>query len=271
MVTTEETLEEASAVVDEVIEVAPEVAAPEPDRWAEFDGPATGIPVEEAPTAEVEEPAPPPAAEAVVSEPAPAIPPPIDPRVQQELDTLRQQAANDRAQLVQRETQAHEQEDLANFQTSVAQLQKELEEQDGLTPERAAALAQRELGAVWRAYQAEKQANARIGEAEAKVQVALILAEQHKVPVTELLRHNTPQAMQQAAQGITAQSAQAARITELEAQVAKLTKSGVPAQTFAQGVTEGSGQSVTPDNIDALYLKDPVRYGAAYRKFLANG
>jgi len=270
MVTTEETQVEVAEAPEVVIGATPEAAVPEPDRWAEFDGIIPGTPIEETPVAE-EVVAPEVPAEAPVETPTEPLLPHIDPRIQQELDTLRQQTAQANAQLAQREAQAREQEDFASFQASTAKLQKELEEQDGLTPERALAISQRQLGAAWRAYQAERQAAARDAEREARIQVAIRMAEQHKVPVMELLRHTTLPAMQAAAQQLTTQSAQDARIRELEAQVNKLTKGTVTPQQFAQGVTEGSGTAVTPDTIDALYLKDPVRYGPAYRKFLAQG
>ena len=260
MVTAEQELTVSSAAVPEVI-VAPEVVAPEPDRWAEFDGTTTGIPVE-APVAEAGE-ATPPVAEIVAPEPAPVIAPPIDPRVQQELDTLRRRDS-------QREAQVLDQENQRGYQTAVDQIQKDHEDQDSLTPQRAQEIAQRYIGAEWRAYTAERNAQQQLTQIVQHFQNAIQLSEQHKVPIRSLLRYNSLQEMQQAVAGIGAQNAQTTEIANLKAQVAKLTKGSVPAQTFSPGVTEGSGTAVTPDNIDALYLKDPVRYGPAYRKFLAN-
>lgn len=262
MVTTADPSAAPSQPAPPVSEAAPEVVRPESDRWAEFDGtvptPETGIPA--APAAEPVAVAPEPSVAA-----APEVPPAVDPRVQQELDALRQE----RQQWAEREAHVREQEDIAGFQTAVGQLAKELEETDGLTPERAQAIAQRQIGVAWQAYQADKVARTQIAGTNAKVLVAAHIAEQFKVPVTALLQYNTPGAMHAAAQHMTNQNAQAAEIVALRAQIAKLTKAAVPAQTFAQGVTVGSGATATPDNIDELYSKDPNRWEATYRRFLA--
>ena len=258
---------EAVASDEVVIEDALESAQPQPDPWAEFDGLTEGTPVEATETPEATASEEPTAIEAVAATEAPAeLPAPaLDPTVAE----LRQRVADTQAQLAQLEARGREQEESANLQTAFAQRQKELEEQEGITPERARAIAEREVGAAWRAFQAERAAQNRVAEAEARVQVAIILAEQHKVPLTELLKHATLPAMQAAAQQLQAQSTQTAKITELETQLAKLTQGRIPPQAFSQGVTEGSGVRVTPDNIDELYLRDPSRYGAAYKKFLA--
>jgi len=227
-----------------VSEVTPEVVVPESEPWrrAEFDSttPEAGEPT--APVAEV--PAPP-----VVPTPTPA---PIDPRIQQELAALRQQVSQDRAQLAQRETQVQEQENQRIFETAVTQLQKELEEQDGMSPERAQIRAQREIGAAWQAYQAERNAQIRITDANAKIEVATIIAEQHKVPVRTLLQYNTPQAMQEAAERVTTQNTQAAEIAELKAQIAKLTRGSVPAQQYALAAGAMAGNPT----LEALAAKD---------------
>lgn len=210
-------------------------------------------PVAETPVAEVETAAP--ETETLLTEVTDAAPiarpslPPIDPRIQAELVTLRQQAA-----------QAKEREDNAAFQTALTHRQRELEEQDGLAPERAQAIAQQEIGAVWKAYQLERQTQSRIAEAEARVEVATILSGQHGVPIRELMRHATLPAMLAAAEQATAQSSQAKEIASLKAQVAKLTKESVPAQRFssAQGaLTPASNRATKLDRyIDGEALSD---------------
>jgi len=208
------------------------------DAGGELEAPVADAPVAEALVEDV-----------VADVPADTVPSPasesspIDPRVQEELTLLRTQAANDRAALAQRDAQAREQQDTAGFQAAMTHRQKELEEQDGLAPERAQAIAQQEIGAAWKAYQIERHAQSRIAEAHARVEVATILSEQHGVPIKELMRHATLPAMLSAAQQATAQNAQAKQIAELTAQVAKLTKDQVPA---GQHFDSGPGALLAP-------------------------
>lgn len=237
-------------------------------------GPLTGAPVPEVAPLETQPvpetlPETPPVAEATPSPTPPPSPPAPDTGLRQALDILRQRLSQERAQLSQREAVAREREAWAVAQNAQSALAKELEEQEGLTPERAAALAQRQIGMIWQAYQSQQQAQTATDELHAKVQVAEIMSGQYAIPVSELLRYDSPEAMQAAGERMKAQNAQATRIAQLEAQVAKLTKGAVPAQPFSQGIVGGDGSTATPDNIDALYLKDEARYADVYRKFLA--
>lgn len=234
MVTTEENLAGPSVVVPEVTAQAAVV---------------------ETPVAQAEITSPP-AAEVTVPEPiTPAVPEtplPIDPRVQQELDVLHQQMSRERTQLAQREAQLLEQENQRGFQSAVAQLQRELEEQDGLTPERAQVRAQREIGAAWQAYNAEQNARRQMVGIVRHVQLAAELSDRHKIPITSLLQYPTTEAMQDAVGRVAAQNAQAARIAQLEAQVAKLTKGTVPPQSYATGAGPVAGNP----SLEALAAKD---------------
>ena len=191
------------------------------------EAPVAEAPVAEEPTAPVEEGAPP--------APPPVVAPPIDP-IRQEMDALRQQVTQSTAQLAQREAQALDQENARGFQAAVAALQTEMAEQEGLAPERAQAIAQRVIGADWRAYNAERNAQNQVAEVSAKFQVAIQLAEQYKVPVDSLLQHNSPQAMKEAAERVAAQGKLEARLAAVEAENAQLKKGQLPSgQRFESG------------------------------------
>ena len=199
--------------------------------------------------------APAPSAESIPPAPPAEAPPAIDPRIQQELDTLRQQSLRDREQLRRSESQALEQENRSAFQAAVTARQAELEDQEGITPERANAIAQREIGMAWRTYQAELAVSRAETQAEAKIRVAAHYAEQYKVPVVELMSYNTPTAMQKAAETMTAASKTEARLAALEAENIALKKSKVPAQNFMSGTGSGGTRGNSREAIRDRYVE----------------
>lgn len=244
---------QTSPEVDEVsLEQEPKVGiGPLEDRSAEIEVEGTSPPVPSAP------PTP-------LAPPTPPAPPIADVRVQQEWDTLRQE----RARLAQQEAVAREKDDWATLQTAQSQLARELEEQEGLTPERAAVMAQRQLGAIWQAYQVQRQAQANVSASQAKMLVAEYIGRQYSLPVSALLQYNSPEAMQAAAQQLTEQGKTEARVAALERENAALKKAAVPsgqvwetgrAGARRQGGREAlrdryiNGESLTPQEKASLF------------------
>jgi len=67
-------------------------------------------------------------------------------------------------------------------------------------------------------------------------------------------------------------SALAAELKAMEARVGgAAAPSPLPDRVSPSAQGTGSGEAVTKDNIDALYVKNPEKYGEAYAKFRASG
>jgi hypothetical protein len=135
-----------------------------------------------------------------------------------ELDILRQQ------------NQAYEQQlQQAALAQVRAQLDKETQEAtanleaQGLLPEQAAAIANRERASREQAIGAQQQMTAQADYFQGKMNAALYYAQKHNVSAQELMQHNTPQAMETAALGQS-------KVSALEQQVAALRRGSVPPQ-----------------------------------------
>jgi hypothetical protein len=211
--------------------------------------------VEEAPVAEVtpavaEVPVP---TTPIPAQVTPVVAPVVPPAVQQYIAKLEQQTQ-----------EAKSKEDIRVLETTVAQYAKQLEEQQGLTPEQARYIADREGQRLYQQYQTEQFR-------QGQINAAFEIGKEFGVDPRTLMNLPTPDAMKEAAKAATAQNTLASEVEKLRAEIAALKKGNVPAQAFASGAVSGDGAKLTADNIDAMYLKDPVRYGEAYRIFLRTG
>ncbi len=216
-------------------------------------------PVSTAPV--VEQPATPVAA-APTPTPTPPVPA-VAPEVQEYIKRLEQQ--NQTAQ-VQEETRV--------LQGAVAQyaqrLAGEAAVEYGITAEQALPFVQKIANQqgdfAHQQYQAERF---RQGQIEAAFQIAAENgADQRSLQIfRSIMNLPSPDAMKAA----IGQNKLASENATLKAEIERMKKAGVPAQAFASGAVGGDGGKPTKDNIDALYLKDPDRYSAVYRKFLATG
>lgn len=210
------------------------------------------------PTAPVQVPS---AVEPVATKPAePPVTPAsvVPPEVQQYITRLEQQN-----QLAQQQTERQV------LDTTVAQLAQRLAQEAateyGITPEQALPFVQRiakQQGDILYSHYTEGRFR------QGQFNAAFEIGKQHGVDPRILMNLPTPEAMIAAAQQASGQSKADARVAALEAEIAKLKKASVPAQTFASGTVGGDGGRITKDNIDGLYMKDPERYGDVYRKFL---
>lgn len=193
------------------------------------DGEGAETPVQAAPTVPATPTAPAPAAQPTAQAPvapvAPVAPAAPDLAAQQETERLRQQVAE-----YQRKVQ--EQEDEHALQTNVQQYKSYLENTLGLEANQAAAIAAQRGEDLKRQYELQRQGERQVAEAQAKVTVASRMAEQYKVPIQALLAYNSPQAMEQAAKGMQAQSTQAAEMKRMQDEINALKKQTIPAQNF---------------------------------------
>ena len=188
---------------------------------------------------------------------APAAPAPVAPAVPPET----QEYIKRLEQLTQT---AQVQEDARALERAVAQHAQRLETEQGLTPEQAQAIAKERGDLVYQQYQAEQF---RQGQFIAALEIGKELGVDPRI----LMSLPTPDAMRAAALAATGQNKLAAENATLKAEIDRLKKGSVPAQSFASGAVGGDGGKPTADNYDGLYLKDPERYGAGYRRFLATG
>lgn len=181
-----------------VVETAPPQAPPSPPP-AEPTGPATA-----------QQPAPPPA-EAVAPVVPPTPPAPvITPEVQQYIESLERQ---------------NDQRVIEEF---TANLATQLENEQGLTPEQAKWVANREGQQAYRAYHAERLR-------QGQVNAAFEIGGAFRVDPRQLMHLPTPEAMVQAATAATAQTQFETRLKALETENAALKKRLAPPQQFATG------------------------------------
>lgn len=113
-----------------------------------------------------------------------------------------------------------------------------------------------------RAVAAEQREQNVRKETEAKIFTATKMAQKYGVPIEGLMRYNSPEDMERAAE-------QSKELATLKAQVNKLTKDTVPAQKFDTGRGKG-GAAVNADNIDLLHMQGQVS-DDAYQTFLDTG
>ena len=227
---------EAPVVTDTAVAVEP-AAAVEP----------VAAPVAEAPVAPVSEK---PAAPAA---PVPAVP---DPQ-QQQAALMRQAYARQAEQLRQQQIQLRDKavaDDLAKFEQTLLAT---------YAPEHVAPLVaqRRELYLQQFAMQDQAQDQA------AKGQMIQVLATQFKAPPQFLGQFTDPAAMHMAAQFY----AKDQEVSALKAEIAKLKQASVPpAPKGLPGTVSRGGETVTTDNIDALFNQGKVS-ASLYRNFLSTG
>ena len=232
-----------SSVVEAALQPTPATATP----------PA---PVEAAPAA-------PSSAAPVISPttPVPSVAPVVPPEVQQYITRLEEQN-----RVAQDLSDTRILEDVTGKYAQ--QLAEQAATEYGITVEQALPFVQRiakERGdQIYQQYNAERMR-------QGQIRAALEIGKQHGVDPMILINLSTPEAMRQAALQATSHNRLASENAALKAQIEALKKASVPAQSFASGVVSADGTKLTSDNIDALYLQDPDRYGAAYRTFLRTG
>ena len=139
--------------------------------------------------------------------------------------------------------QAQQRADSQTLNEFITQRATALEQELGITTEQAQSLAQHDGQLLWQQFNTERMAQALARNAEAKAELAHQLAEQYKVPFKDLMREQSPQAMRQKAESLTAQGKDSARIAALEAEVIRLKKATVPPAHYesGQGATRSSG------------------------------
>jgi len=227
----------------------------------------TETPVEEiAPGEVVAEATPSP--EAVAPEPVPAIPAPVTPAPR----VVSLETQQYIARLEQQNQQAQRLTDAKTLEDFTAQHARQLAQQGaqvlGVTPEEilpfVQEIAKQQGELVYQQYQAERT---RRGQLNA----AFDIGKEFGVDPRTIMDLPSPEAMRQAASQATASGKRDAEIAALKAEVERLKKSSVPAQSYANPTGNADGERPTKDNIDGLYLKNPERYGATYRRFLQTG
>ena len=175
--------------------------------------------------------------------------------------------------LEQQNQTAQAQQEMRVLQEVVTQYAQLLEREQGLTPEQATYVAQREGNRIKQQYDADQF---RKGQYLA----ALDIGKKNGVDPRTLMDLPTVPAMEAAAQAATGQNRLAAENAALKAEVERLKKASVPPQTFASGAVGGDGGKATADNIDGMFMKwerehpnatEVNPYSAAYRRLLATG
>lgn len=139
----------------------------------------------------------------------------------------------------QRQSVADQQAQVAKLQQDAVTFQAQLENQDGLTPQKAQEWAQERANYEYRIFTAER-------ESVAKVQAAQALSQKHGVSTEALMAMNNPAAMQIEAQRLSDNKKSDARIDALEKRIADTL---APIQNFA-----GAGASAPPLANDAARI-----------------
>ena len=106
---------------------------------------------------------------------------------------------------------------------------------------------------------AQRQSQEQVANMEAKIQVAQNFAEQYGMPFRDLMRYDSPQLMEAEAKGWKAQS-----------ELSRLRQSGVQPNAPTSGAPSRARVSITPDNIDALWLDGKIP-DDLYRTFRETG
>lgn len=163
---------------------------------------------------------------------------------------------------------AREQQERQQLDQTVQRYAQQLEAQYGLAAEHAQAIARQQGEMLYAQYQRDQMRTAQIN-------AAFAIAKEYGIDARQLIDLPSPQAMRQTAQAFAATTRQSQEIAALRAQVEKLTKAQIPAQTMSQGVQPGAGPTLTGDALEAAYVKHerehpdiPNPYEAQYRVFL---
>ena len=199
---------------------------------------------------------------------APIIPPPapvapleapanLPPEVQEYVTRLEDQART-----------AREQSERQILSDTVSQYARRLEQQYGLAPEAAQAIAKTQGDLVYGQYQSDQL---RRGQ----VRAAISIAKEFGIDPLQLIDLTSPTAMRLAAQTASAAGKRDTELTELRAKIAALEKGRVPPQSFSQGAQPVAGAGFTGDALESAWLKHettqsdkPNPYDAAYRAML---
>src|SRR3990167_831643 len=177
--------------------------------------------------------------------PAPA----VSPEMREYIATLERERA-----------EARSQEDMRALHEETTRYSQRLQTEQGLTPEQADYVARREGQQAQREYQ---QARFREGQ----INAAFDIGQRMGVDPRMLMNLPTPQAMEQAAQRVKAQTETQSEVAKLRAELAEVKKKLVPSQTFsAPGVTAQPGSS---DYLADLKGKGPLPTAAEIDRYVA--
>ena len=179
----------------------------------------------------------------------PPSPPAVSPEMREYVAALERERA-----------EAREREDMRGLQEAVTSYAQRLQTEQGFTPEQADAIARREGEQATREYRARQFR-------EGQINAAFDIGKQHGVDPRMLMNLPTPQAMEQAAQRVKAQTETQSEVAKLRAELAEVKKKLVPSQTFsAPGVTAQPGSS---DYLAALKGKGPLPTAAEIDRYVA--
>lgn len=196
--------------------------------------------------AEEGEPPAPPVAEA--PPPGPVVPtppvPPVQPRQPSAEDVLRQRLQQLEAE--RWESQRKEQE--AQLEQQI-QVQRRQWEEQGMQPEHAQMMAQRELDFRRRESEIARQAETYVLNLQGKQNAAQYFGRQYRIPAEQLLIYNTPEQMEAAARQMSQMAVQ-------QREIAQLKKQRVPVQTFEAGTPSGRIAATRDDLLDRYLAGD---------------
>lgn len=167
---------------------------------------------------------------------APASPPPPPSNIPSNTDLQQQALLQQQAAMVQAENQRLQGEQARQaLEREYQDFHAKLEAQ-GYAPEQAAFATERYQAIREEAIQVQNQSYQQSQYLEGKMNAAIHYSEQYGVSAKELMQHNSPQAMEKAAQDIR-------RIKTLENTVSSMKQSGVPVQNFETGQSSSSRTS----------------------------
>src|SRR3990167_3009476 len=152
--------------------------------------------------------------------------PPPAPAVSPEMREYVAELERERAALERERAEAREREDMRGLQEAVTSYAQRLQTEQGFTPEQADAIARRDGEQATREYRARQFRDGQIN-------AAFDIGKQHGVDPRMLMNLPTPQAMEQAAQRVKAQTETQSEVAKLRAELAEVKKKLVPSQTFS--------------------------------------
>lgn len=203
----------------------------------------------------------PPAEAQVQTPPAEPVQPatPVEPVAKTETPQVPSDVAEYIARLEEQTARAQEVEDRQVLQSSVAQYASKLEREQGLTPEQARFIAEREGQQAFKAYQTEKQLRGRFN-------AALEIGQKYGIDPRKIVDLPSAQAMTEMALSLSAPNKQSAEIASLKAQLAELQKKLAPPQKFDGGAKSAPGSTTAgPVTREQLANMTPAEY-AEWRK-----
>ena len=230
----ETTVQDPTVVAPPADSPAPPVAAPSPTD-AVVD-PAIPASIDAVPT-------PTSAPEATGGE-LPPSPPAVSPEMREYVAALERERA-----------EAREREDMRGLQEAVTSYAQRLQTEQGFTPEQADAIARREGEQATREYRARQFR-------EGQINAAFDIGQRMGVDPRMLMNLPSPQAMEQAAQRVKAQSATQSEVAKLRAELAEVKKKLAPPQTFASGAGGPVGTVSGPVSRERLARMSPAEYRA---------